>query len=63
MKRYEVIITREIRCEAAIEVEAVDEVRATLAAKEQADSNNGRDFVEGDIIDENVKVREIGGSK
>lgn len=63
MKIFEVTITREIRCEATIEVEARNAASAMKRAKEMADSNGGRDFVEGDVLDEEIKFREIGGGK
>ena len=62
MKFYEVTIKRTIAYRAQVEVEAVDEVRAALEAKERADSSSGKPFSEVGF-DEDIKVREIGGGK
>ena len=59
-KTFEVTITRDIRMHFSAEVEARDEGEAIAKAKDMANGRNAG-WVEGDIRDEDERVREIGG--
>lgn len=63
MRFFEVTITREISVSAQINVQARSLESAMKRAKEMVDADGGRSFRECDVLDEDIKAREIGGGK
>lgn len=59
-KTFEVTITRDVRMRFTAEVEAVDDRDAIDIATAFADGSNAQ-WAEGDILDENTRVRQISG--
>lgn len=61
MRFFEVTITREISVRVTVPARSIES--AMKRAKEMVDADGGRSFREGDVLDENIKAREIGGPK